>query len=109
MVDRDLADLYGVSTKRLNEQVKRNAERFPNDYMFPLSMEETHKLVAKCDRFKSMKHSSVPMNAFTKHGIIMLAAVLKSKMAITASVQITNTFVAMRKMLVDIGPTAGPH
>ena len=53
MVDRDLADLYGVSTKRLNEQVKRNAERFPNDYMFPLSMEETHKLVAKCDQFKN--------------------------------------------------------
>ena len=104
MVDRDLADLYGVSTKRLNEQVKRNAERFPNDYMFPLSMEETHKLVAKSDRFKSMKHSSVPMNAFTEHGIIMLAAVLKSKTAIMASVQITNTFVAMRKMLASMAP-----
>ena len=104
MLDRDLAELYGVQTKRLNEQVKRNAARFPRDYMFALSDTETQELVAKCDRFKTMKHSTVPMNAFTEHGIIMLAAVLKSETAIRVSVRITNTFVSMRRTLAAMAP-----
>ena len=78
MLDRDLAELYGVETKRLNEQVKRNLERFPSTFMFPLSKSEMVELVANCDRFRTMKHSSVPMTAFTEHGILMLASVLKS-------------------------------
>ena len=104
MLDRDLAELYGVQTKRLNEQVKRNAARFPRDYMFALSDTETQELVAKCDRFKTMKHSTVPMSAFTEHGIIMLAAVLKSETAIRVSVRITNTFVSMRRTLAAMAP-----
>ena len=104
MLDRDLAELYGVATKRLNEQVKRNVERFPSTFMFQLSLSEMRKLVANCDRFKSMKHSSVPMTAFTEHGIIMLASVLKSAVAIEASIRITETFVAMRKALASIAP-----
>ena len=72
MLDRDLAELYGVPTKRLNEQVKRNAERFPSTFMFHLATDEMQELVANCDRFANMKHSSVPMTAFTEHGIIML-------------------------------------
>ena len=104
MLDRDLAELYGVPTKRLNEQVKRNAERFPPTFMFPLSRNEMNELVANCDRFTRMKHSSVPMTAFTEHGIIMLASVLKSGIAIEASIRITNTFVAMRKALASIAP-----
>ena len=58
MLDRDLAELYGVPTKRLNEQVRRNAERFPDDFMFHLSKSEMSELVANCDRFNKMKHSS---------------------------------------------------
>jgi hypothetical protein len=104
MLDRDLAELYGVATKRLNEQVKRNVERFPSTFMFQLSLNEMRELVANCDRFKSMKHSSVPMTAFTEHGIIMLASVLKSAVAIEASIRITETFVAMRKTLASIAP-----
>ena len=104
MLDRDLAELYGVETKRLNEQVKRNLERFPATFMFPLSGFEMEELVANCDRFKTMKHSSVPMTAFTEHGILMLASVLKSKIAIEASIRITNAFVAMRKALASIAP-----
>ena len=104
MLDRDLAELYGVETKRLNEQVKRNLERFPATFMFPLSGFEMGELVANCDRFKTMKHSSVPMTAFTEHGILMLASVLKSKIAIEASIRITNAFVAMRKALASIAP-----
>ena len=104
MLDRDLAELYGVPTKRLNEQVKRNAERFPQTFMFPLSRNEMNELVANCDRFTRMKHSSVPMTAFTEHGIIMLASVLKSGIAIETSIRITNTFVAMRKAIASIAP-----
>ena len=104
MLDRDLAELYGVPTKRLNEQVKRNAERFPTDFMFHLSKTEMGELVANCDRFKKMKHSSVPMTAFTEHGIIMLASVLKSNIAIEVSIRITHAFVAMRRALASIAP-----
>ena len=104
MLDRDLAELYGVPTKRLNEQAKRNAERFPVDFMFHLSKTEMAELVANCDRFKTMKHSSVPMTAFTEHGIIMLASVLKSSVAIEASIRITHAFVAMRRALASIAP-----
>ena len=104
MLDRDLAELYGVPTKRLNEQVKRNSERFPSTFMFHLTNDEMRELVANCDRFKSMKHSSVTMTAFTEHGIIMLASVLKSKVSIEASIRITNTFVAMRRALATLAP-----
>ena len=100
----DLAFLFGVETKRLNEQVKRNSKRFPSDFMFQLNEAEFSELVANCDRFANMKHSSVPMTAFTEHGIIMLASVLKSSVAIEASIRITNTFVEMRKALASIAP-----
>ena len=72
--------------------------------MFTLAKDEMTELVANCDRFKRMKHSSVPMTAFTEHGIIMLASVLKSSVAIETSIRITNTFVAMRKALASIAP-----
>ena len=104
MLDRDLAALYGVTTKRLNEQVKRNVARFPASFRYSLSKEEMEELVANCDRLQSMKHSSVPMSAFTEHGIIMLASVLKSDVAISTSIRITNTFVAMRKALASVSP-----
>ncbi len=104
MLDRDLAELYQVPTKRLNEQVKRNTARFPEQYMFVLSKDEMRELVAKCDRFEKMKHSSVSMTAFTEHGVIMLSSVLKSDVAVQTSVRITNTFVAMRRMLASMAP-----
>ena len=104
MLDRDLAELYGVPTKRLNEQVKRNAARFPSDFMFVLTKCEMMELVANCDRFNKMKHSSVPMTAFSEHGIIMLASVLKSGIAIKASIRIVHAFVAMRRTLATIAP-----
>ncbi len=81
MLDRDLAELYGVPAKVLNQAVKRNIERFPAEFMFALQVGEMTELVTDCDRFKRMKHSSVPMRAFTEYGIIMLASVLKSNIA----------------------------
>jgi len=104
MLDRDLAELYGVATKRLNEQVRRNAARFPSDFTFSLTKKEMLELVANCDRFKKMKHSAVPMTAFSEHGIIMLASVLKSGIAIEASIRIVHTFVAMRRVIASFAP-----
>jgi hypothetical protein len=72
MLDRDLAALYNVETKRLNEQVKRNIERFPNYYRFQLNTLEKNELVAICDRFKSLKYSSNNSFAFTEQGVAML-------------------------------------
>ena len=104
VVDRDLAELYGVQTKVLNQAVKRNANRFPPEFMFALAKDETEELVTNCDRFASMKHSSVPMRAFSEHGVIMVASVLKSEVAAQISVRITRVFVAMRKALASIAP-----
>ena len=68
VLDRDLAELYGVQTKVLNQAVKRNANRFPSEFMFALTEDETEELVTNCDRFRSVRHSSVPMRAFSEHG-----------------------------------------
>ena len=133
MLDRDLAELYGVPTKRLNEQVKRNARRFPASFMFQLTKEEledwrsqiatsnkggangTHLVSVNCEDWKSQiatsnleQYAKMGVRnrpyAFTEHGIIMLASVLKSDTAIDASIRITNAFVAMRKALSSIAP-----
>ena len=79
MIDRDLAELYGVETKRLNEAVKRNIERFPERFRFQLTKEEMAELVANCDRFNSLKHSTVRSYAFTEQGVAMLSTVLRSE------------------------------
>ena len=99
MLDRDLAMLYGVETKALNQAVKRNLYRFPPDFMFVLKVPEFQEVVTKCDRFASLKYSSVTPRAFTEHGIIMLASVLRSEVAIQMSIQITRAFVAMRQYI----------
>ena len=96
MLDRDLAILYGVETKRLNEQVKRNIKRFPDHFMFQLTKEEKDELVANCDRFKILKHSTSLPYAFTEHGVAMLSSVLNSERAIQVSIQIINVFIKMR-------------
>ena len=103
MLDRDLAAIYQVLTKRLNEQVQRNIERFPDEFMFQLTKDEMNELVANCDRFKMMKHSSVAMTAFTEQGVAMLSAVLKSDIAVRESIRIIKAFVAMRKALTTRG------
>ena len=104
MFDRDLAELYQTATKRLNEQVRRNVDRFPEEFMFAMSKDETKELVANCDRFKSLKHSSVPMTAFTEHGILMLSSVLKSEVAVQVSIRIMRAFVEMRRTLATLAP-----
>ena len=99
MVDRDLAQLYQVPTKRLNEQVKRNIKRFPSDFMFQLDKKETEELVAICGRFASLKHSTSLPYAFTEHGVAMLSSVLNSERAIQVNIAIIKTFIKLRGIL----------
>ena len=99
MVDRDLAEMYNVPVKRLNEQVKRNSNRFPDAFMFQLNDYEKFELVANCDRFKLLKHSSVNPYVFTEQGVSMLSAVLRSDTAVQVSIAIINAFVEMRKFI----------
>jgi hypothetical protein len=101
MIDADLAKLYGVQTKRLNEAVKRNAKRFPEDLVFQLSPQERDELVANCDRFTNMKHSTALPHAFTEAGVAMLSSVLNSETAIQINLQIIRAFIRLRRMLID--------
>jgi len=101
IVDADLAQFYGVPTKRLNEQVKRNKARFPNDFMFQLNAEEKSDLVANCDHLEKLKYSRSLPYAFTEHGAIMAASVLNSQMAIEVSVYIVRAFVRIRQVIAE--------
>jgi len=99
MLDADLSGLYGTTTKRLNEQVKRNRGRFPEDFMFQLTKKEKAEVVAICDHLAKLKFSPVLPNAFTEHGAIMVASVLNTKRAIQVSVFVVRAFVKLREML----------
>ncbi|MFA6972232.1 MAG: ORF6N domain-containing protein [Gallionella sp.] len=101
MLDTDLAELYGVETKRLNEQMRRNIERFPEDFMFRLSAEEKAEVVANCDHLAKLKYSPTLPHAFTEHGALMLGNVLKSERAVEVSLMIVRTFVQLRQMLAS--------
>lgn len=103
LLDRDLATLYGVETKALNQAVKRNIERFPERNCFRLDSNEKNELVTNCDRFITLKHSSVMPTAFTEQGVAMLATVLRSETAIRVSLQIMDAFVAMRHFMMQNG------
>ena len=101
MLDKDLAEIYGVETKRLKEQVKRNIERFPSHYMFELSKEETEISRSQIATLKQGENIKYLPYAFTEHGILMLSAVLKSQKAISISIQIIDIFVKLRKAILD--------
>lgn len=98
LLDSDLADLYEVDTKRLNEQVKRNADRFPADFMFQLSPDEFANLKSQFATSSWGGKRKLP-NAFTEHGAIMAASVLNSKRAVEMSVYVVRAFVQLREML----------
>ncbi len=101
MLDRDLAELYGVETKVLNQAVKRNIARFPEQFRFQLTRPEADQLVTNCDRFNNMKHSSVLPYAFNEQGVAMLSAVLRSETAVQTSILIIDAFVKMRQFLAN--------
>ena len=99
MLDADLAELYGVETRVLNQAVKRNAELFPPDFMFRLTSAEKDEVVTNCDHLAKLKYSPSQPHAFTEHGALMLGNVLKSSRAVEVSLLVVRTFVQLREML----------
>lgn len=99
MIDRDLAELYGVFTKNLNLSVKRNNERFPEDFMFQLTREEYSSLRLQIETLKQGAHSKFLPYAFTEQGVAMLSSVLNSKQAIVVNIQIIRVFTKMREII----------
>ena len=100
MLDRDLAELYGVETKRLKEQVRRNIERFPEDFMYELSKDEYDNLRSQIATSSWGGARYLPM-AFTEHGVLMLSSVLKSDRAIQVNIQIMRAFTKLRHFIFD--------
>jgi len=98
MLDADLADLYGVATKVLNQAVKRNMDRFPGGFLFQLTPEEKSEVVTNCDHLAKLKFSPVLPYAFTEHGAIMAASVLNSPRAVEVSVFVVRAFVRLREL-----------
>jgi hypothetical protein len=101
IVDADLAEFYGVTTKRLNEQVKRNRRRFPQDFVFRLTASEKSEVVAKCDHLTRLRFSRTAPYAFTEHGALMAASVLNTSHAVEVSVFVVRAFVRLREMLAQ--------
>ena len=102
MLDRDLAELYGVETRRLNEQVKRNIKRFPEDFMFQLSKDEFENWKSQIAISNSIKMGLRRMPfAFTEQGVAMLSSVLNSERAIEVNIQIMRAFVSLKRMLIE--------
>lgn len=98
LLDSDVAGLYGVGTKRINEAVKNNPERFPDGYICQLSAPEKKELVENFDRFRNLKHSSARPKAFTERGLYMLATILKSEKAVETTLAIVETFAKIREL-----------
>jgi hypothetical protein len=99
IIDADLAEAYGVTTKALNQAVRRNADRFPSDFMFRLTKKEKQEVVTNCDHLNNLKFSPVNPHAFTEHGAIMAASVLNSPKAIEVSVFVVRAFVQLREAI----------
>ena len=100
-LDKDLAELYGVSTGALNQAVKRNKNRSPSDFMFRLERAETNAVLSLRSQFVTLKrgqHTKYAPYAFTEHGAVMLANVIKSKIAVQASIQVVRAFVRLRRL-----------
>ena len=101
MLDRDLAVLYEVETRVLKQAVRRNTERFPDDFMFEISLEEERLLRSQIVTLKRGQHTKYPPMAFTEQGVAMLSSVLKSERAIQVNIQIMRAFIRMRNLLID--------
>ena len=100
LIDADLAAIYGVPTKALNQAVKRNADRFPNDFLFQLTDEDKQEAVTNCDHLARLKFSKTLPYAFTEHGALMAANVLNSPEAVKMSVYVVRAFIKQRELLM---------
>ena len=102
LLDRDVAELYGVETKRINEALRNNPDKFPEGYVFTLQRSEKQEVVENFDRLKTLKHSTVEPRAFTERGLYMLATILKSKQATSTTLAIIDSFVKLREISRNI-------
>ena len=100
LLDADLAELYGVTTGQLNQQVKRNRLKFPADFMFQLTQDEKEEVITKCYNLNKIRFSAHLPYAFTEHGVVMAANLLSSEKAVETSVYIVRAFVKMRQALM---------
>lgn len=98
LLDRDVADLYGVQTKEINQAVKNNPKKFPARFLMQVDIYEKQELVKNFDRFEKLKHSNVAPTAFTEQGLYMLATILKSNQAVETSIAIIDTFTQVRQL-----------
>lgn len=98
LLDRDVAMLYGVETKRVNEAVRNNPDKFPEGYIVSLQVSEKQELVENFDRFKNLKHSTMEPKAFTEKGLYMLATVLKSPRATDTTIAIIESYARLREL-----------
>ena len=99
MIDADLAEIYGVPTKALNQAVRRNLDRFPADFMFRLTPAEKQQVVTNCDHLTRLRYSPTLPAAFTEHGALMVASVLNTPRAVEISVYIVRAFIGLREMI----------
>ncbi len=102
LVDRDVAELYGVETREINQAIKNNPDKFPHGYIIELTKEQKKELIKKNDRFESLKHSSVNPKAFTEKGLYMLATIIKSDLATQTTLQIIETFAKVKELSRNI-------
>jgi len=102
LVDKDVAELYGIDTKDVNKAVKNNSDKFPQGYILELTKEEKKELVENFHRFEKLKHSTVNPKVFTEKGMYMLATIIKSKVATETTLQIIETFSKVKELSRNI-------
>lgn len=102
LVDRDVAQLYGVETREINQAVSNNPDKFPKGYILDLNDEEKIELIKKFDRFNKLKHSTVNPKVFTEKGLYMLATIIKSKVATQTTIKIIETFAKIKELSRNI-------
>ncbi|MGK5085027.1 ORF6N domain-containing protein [Bdellovibrionota bacterium FG-1] len=101
ILDADLAELYGVQTRALNQAVRRNIGRFPEDFMFQLDEKEKQQVITICDHLPKLKFAPNPPYAFTEYGAVMVASILNSERAIQVSVYVVRVFIKLRRLLSE--------
>jgi len=102
LVDRDVAALYGVETREINQAIRNNPDKFPEGYIFPIGKDDKTELIKNFDRFNTYKHSTVLPTAFTEKGLYMLATILKSPVATETTIAIVETFAKIRELARNI-------
>ncbi len=106
IIDRDVAEIYGVETREINQAIKNNPEKFPDRYIIELDKSIKNELIKNFDRFNSLKHSTASIKAFTEQGLYMLATILKGEIATKMTIQIIDAFTELREVAYNLDKAA---